>query len=141
MISRSVCAIFGIVAAGSAVAGEGRLLAVESGEVSGMFYPEAGAICRMVNKDRDRHGLRCVVEPTAGSQANLTALKGGQGQLAIIQSRVLAQAAEGAPDLRALMSLHGEALVLVAGPAAKSSPRPISRASAPVSARPAASSG
>jgi hypothetical protein len=108
-------------------ADEARTLILESGEVAGMFFPESGAICRLVNRERARHGLRCVVEPTAGSAANLTALLSGEGQLAIVQSRVLAQAVQGVgafanaphPDLRALMSLHGETLVVLVGPAAK----------------------
>ncbi|HXP95847.1 MAG TPA: TAXI family TRAP transporter solute-binding subunit [Telmatospirillum sp.] len=111
----------------AAEADEGRLLTVESGDISGMFYPEAGAICRLVNKDRSRHGLRCVVEPTAGSVANLAALRNGDGQLAIVQSRILAQAVNGDgafakdpfSDLRALTSLHGETLVVLVNPAAK----------------------
>jgi TRAP transporter TAXI family solute receptor len=108
-------------------ADDGHTLTVESGEISGMYYPEAGAICRLLNKDRSRHGLRCVVEPTAGSAANLAALRNGDGQLAIVQSRVLAQAVQGIgvfakdpnPELRSLMSLHGEALVVLINASAK----------------------
>lgn len=110
-----------------APAADGRLLAIESGEVIGMYYPEAGAICRMINRDRGQHGLRCVVEPTAGSMANLAALRHGDGQLAIVQSRILAQAVTGTgafarepfPDLRSLMSLHGESVLVLVNPAAR----------------------
>ncbi|WP_158240806.1 TAXI family TRAP transporter solute-binding subunit [Telmatospirillum siberiense] len=110
-----------------AVAAEGHTLTVESGDVSGFYYPEAGALCRLINRERSRHGLRCVVEPTLGSLANLTALRVGDGQLAIVQSRILAQAVTGGegparePDagLRILMSLHGEALAVLVNPAAK----------------------
>ena len=102
-------------------------LILGSGEVAGMFFPEAGAICRLVNRDRVSHGLHCLVEPTAGSSANLVALEAGGQQLAIVQSRVLAQAVSGTgpfaktpmPNLRALMSLHGEAVVVVVSPGAK----------------------
>jgi TRAP transporter TAXI family solute receptor len=99
-------------------------LTVGSGEVAGVFYPEAGAVCRVVNKDRARHGLRCLVEPSAGSAANIDALKSGDQQLAIIQSKALAQAVAGSgpyakagpsPELRALLSLHGEAVAVVLG--------------------------
>lgn len=111
----------------AAMADGPQILAVGSGEVSGMFYPEAGAICRLVNKDLSRHRLRCMVEPTAGSAANLTALRNGDTQLAIVQSKVLAQAVEGNgastrdadTDLRALMSLHGETLAVLVAPGAK----------------------
>lgn len=110
-----------------AAAAEGRTLTVESGDVGGFYYPEAGALCRLVNRDRSRHGLRCVVEPTQGSLTNLAALRSGEGQLAIVQSRILAQAVDGGgatvrqpdPDLRILMSLHGETLVVLVSPSAK----------------------
>ncbi|HLN25962.1 MAG TPA: TAXI family TRAP transporter solute-binding subunit [Patescibacteria group bacterium] len=107
----------------AAQAGE-HSLTVGSGEVSGVFYPEAGAVCRVVNKDRARHGLRCLVEPTAGSAANIAALKSGDQQLAIVQSKALAQAVAGSgpfakagpsSELRSLLSLHGEAVVVVLG--------------------------
>ncbi|HIJ61592.1 MAG TPA: TAXI family TRAP transporter solute-binding subunit [Rhodospirillaceae bacterium] len=112
------------VAAASAPA---RNLILGSGEVAGMFFPEAGAICRVVNRDQLRHGLRCLVEPSGGSAANLAALQSGAQQLAIVQSRVLAQAVAGTgpfartpmTNLRTLMSLHGEAVVVVVGPSSK----------------------
>ena len=112
----------------SAAEGHDQTLIVGSGEVSGAYYPEAGAICRVVNKDRSRHGLHCLVEPTGGSAANIALLRSGDQQLAIVQSRILAQAVAGSgpfakdgafPDLRALMSLHGEGLAVVVGHDAK----------------------
>lgn len=106
---------------------EGHTLAVASGEVAGLYYPEAGAVCRLVNRQASRHHLRCVVEPSAGSIANLAALRSGETQLAVVQSRLLSQAVEGSgpfartpsADLRSLMSLHGESLVVLVGPGAK----------------------
>jgi len=110
--------------AGPAMSAGERSLAVGSGEVSGVFYPEAGAVCRVVNKDRGKHGLHCLVEPSAGSAANIAALKSGDMQLAIVQSKALGQAVAGSgafakagpsPELRALMSLHGEAVAVALG--------------------------
>lgn len=118
-------ALAALLAAAAATAGEApRTLVLGSGEAAGMYLPEAGAICRVVNKERVRHGLRCLVEPSAGSAANLAALRNGEQQLAIVQSRVLAQAVQGSGafakipggDLRALMSLHGEIVALLVGP-------------------------
>lgn len=95
-----------------------------SGEASGLYYPLAGAICRLVNKGREHHGLRCLVEPSAGSGANLTALRSGDIDLAIVQSRAQMEAFQGTgafaelgafADLRSLASLHGETVVLLAG--------------------------
>ena len=108
----------------------GHDLVLDSGDLRGMHYPEAGAVCRLVNKDRPRHGLRCLVEPTTGSVANLAALESGDAQLAIVQSKLLAEAEAGKGpfadrprrDLRSLMSLHGEsvAVLVAAGTVIKS---------------------
>lgn len=99
-----------------------HILAIGSGEVGGAFYPEAGAICRMVNRARAQHGIHCLVEPTSGSGANLTGLRSGDLQLALIQSHNLADAVAGKGafakdgpngDLRSLLSLHGEPVALL----------------------------
>ncbi len=139
---RSVLAWAGFCLAFSVLSGpslaDERILSVESGEVSGMYFPEAGAICRMVNKNRAQHGLRCLVEPTSGSAANLASLRSGEGQLAIVQSRVLEQAVQGTgpfakdpiAELRSLLSLHGETLVVVVNPLVKIKSAAISRANA-----------
>lgn len=103
-----------------------HILAVGSGEVGGAYYPEAGAVCRMVNRERSRHGLHCLVEPTAGSAVNLAGLRSGDLQLGLVLSRSLGEAAAGKgafaqagafPELRSLISLHGEpvAVLLASG--------------------------
>ncbi len=40
---------------------------IGTGGVTGVYYPTGGAICRLVNKGRSEHGLRCSVESTGGS--------------------------------------------------------------------------
>ena len=99
-----------------------HVLGVGSGEVGGAYFPEAGAVCRMVNRARAQHGIHCLVEPTSGSGANLAALRSGDLQLALIQSHSLAEALAGKgafakdgpfPDLRSLLSLHGEPVAVL----------------------------
>ena len=41
-------------------------------------YAAGGAICRLVNKDRAKHGIRCSVESTGGSVFNVNTIKGGE---------------------------------------------------------------
>jgi TRAP transporter TAXI family solute receptor len=91
---------------------------VGTGVVTGLYFPAGGAICRMLNQGRDVHGLRCSVEATAGSVANLNALRGGELDLAIVQSDWQSYAVSGTgsfksvgafEDLRALFSIHSEA--------------------------------
>lgn len=96
--------------------GDGRLV-IGTGVITGLYYPAGGAICRLLNRGRDVHGLRCSVEATEGSVANINALRGGELDLAIVQSDWQNYAFNGSgsfksvgafEDLRALFSLHGE---------------------------------
>ena len=69
-------------------------------------------------------GRTCVVQPTLGSSANVAALASGEAELAIVQSRAAMLAAgtgEGfsgtpLPELRAVMSLYGEAVIVLVRP-------------------------
>jgi hypothetical protein len=101
-------------------------LVVASGEVTGYYFPEAGAVCRVLNKDKP-HGLSCAVLPSSGSAANLAALRSGEAELAVVQSKAASLAVAGEegfkeagpmPELRALMALHGEVTVVLARPGA-----------------------
>ena len=98
-------------------------ITIGTGAVSGLYYPMGTAICRLLNKDRRRHGIRCRAEPSGGSLANLQALREGRLDFAIVQSDWQAQAYHGSPllsegvpfsDLRALVSLHSEIFTVVA---------------------------
>ncbi len=105
-----------------AAAGERKTLVVGAGEVTGFYYPAAGALCRVVNKERPG-GVTCAVSPSSGSAANVEALRAGDTDFAILQSRAAEQAFAGGEgfkdpgafaELRAVMSLHGEAVVVLA---------------------------
>ena len=45
--------------------------------VVGVYFPAGGAICAMVNMERSQNGLRCAMESTQGSLANLVSLRAG----------------------------------------------------------------
>ncbi len=115
-----------LVLALPAGAAERRTLVIAGGEVTGYYFPVAGALCRVINKDHPQ-GLGCAVMPSSGSAANLAALKSGDADLALVQSRAALMASIGAEgfketgpmaDLRAVMALHGEVSVVVARPGA-----------------------
>ena len=50
---------------------------IGTGGVTGVYYPTGGAICRLVNKSRKEHGIRCSVESTGGSVYNLNTIRAG----------------------------------------------------------------
>ncbi|MDA7422505.1 TAXI family TRAP transporter solute-binding subunit, partial [Tritonibacter multivorans] len=52
---------------GAAQAADQTFITIGTGGVTGVYYPTGGAICRLVNKGRKEHGVRCSVESTGGS--------------------------------------------------------------------------
>lgn len=107
----------------AALAEEQRFVNIGTGGVTGVYYPAGGAICRLVNRNRDEHGIRCSVESTGGSIYNLNAMRQGELDLAVVQSDWQYHAYKGTSDfesdgpykkLRALFSLHPEPFTVVA---------------------------
>ena len=97
-------------------------IVIGTGGVTGVYYPAGGAICRAVNDRRSEHGVRCTVESTGGSQANISALRVGDVHLGVAQSDwqfhayngTSAFADDGKFDrLRSLFSLYTEPLTVV----------------------------
>ena len=90
--------------------------------MTGVYYPAGGAICRLVNRNRREHGLRCVVESTGGSISNLESLRSGELNMGIVQSDWLYHAYKGSevfsgmgPDqrLRVVFALHSEPFTII----------------------------
>ena len=65
-----------------------QFVTVGTGGVTGVYYAVGGAICRLMNKDRKQHNIRCSVESTGGSTANINSLKGGELDFGMSQSDV-----------------------------------------------------
>src|SRR5512146_1680873 len=99
-----------------------KFVTIGTGGVTGVYYAVGGAICRLVNKDRAKHGIRCSVESTGGSVFNVNTIKAGELDFGFTQSDVqynaikgLAQYKDGAfTDLRAVFSVHPEPFTVVA---------------------------
>jgi TRAP transporter TAXI family solute receptor len=120
--------VLGVVAAatmgfaGAASAAEQQFVTIGTGGVTGVYYPTGGAICRLVNKGRKEHGIRCSVESTGGSVYNIRTIRQGELEFGVAQSDVQSAAAAGTgkfaedgafPELRALFSVHPEPMHLM----------------------------
>ena len=90
---------------------------------TGIYYPLGGSICRLLNLESSRHGLRCAEEPSSGSVTNLESLRRGRLDIGIVPSDVLADAVAGqgsfasrgpATELRILFAGPDEMLTVVA---------------------------
>lgn len=103
-------------------AGAAQTVTIGTAGVMGVYYPLGGALCRMVNVTRKVHKLRCSVEPSEGSVANIRGVLAGDVDMGIAQSDTQFYAREGQgpfggtpqPKLRALFNVYPETLTLIA---------------------------
>ncbi len=98
-----------------------KFVAVGTGSITGVYYPAGGAICRLVNRGRREHGIRCSVESTGGSVSNLNAIRNGAIDFGIVQSDWQYHAYKGTgffadqkpfKELRSVFSLYTETFTL-----------------------------
>ena len=94
---------------------EQTFVTIGTGGVTGVYYPTGGAICRLVNKKRKVHGIRCSTESTGGSVFNLNTIRTGDLDMGVAQSDWQYHAYHGSSkfkgkgankELRAVFSVH-----------------------------------
>ena len=111
--------VFGI----AQVAEAAKFVSIGTGGVTGVYYPTGGAICRLVNKDRKKHGIRCSAESTGGSIYNINTIRSGELEFGVAQSDWQYHAYRGTSKfkdagafkkLRAVFSVHPEPVTVIA---------------------------
>ncbi|CAA6813102.1 MAG: TRAP transporter solute receptor, TAXI family precursor [uncultured Thiotrichaceae bacterium] len=107
---------------GTAQAADQKFVSIGTGGVTGVYYPTGGAICRLVNKGRKEHGIRCSAESTGGSVYNINTIRAGELEFGVAQSDWQYHAYNGTSKfeeagkfekLRAMFSVHPEPFTLV----------------------------
>lgn len=99
-----------------------KFITIGTGGVTGVYYAVGGAVCRLMNKDRAKTGIRCSVELTGGSVFNANAIKSGELEFGMAQSDIQYNATKGEAqfkdkadaDLRAVFSVHPEPFTVLA---------------------------
>jgi TRAP transporter TAXI family solute receptor len=113
---------YGAATTGTATAQQ-QFISIGTGGVTGVYYPTGGAICRLVNRGRKEHGIRCSVESTGGSVYNINTIKAGELDFGVAQSDWQYHAYHGTSkfkdagafkELRAVFSVHPEPFTVVA---------------------------
>ncbi|MGI9353055.1 MAG: TAXI family TRAP transporter solute-binding subunit [Rhizobiaceae bacterium] len=100
-----------------------QFISIGTGGVTGVYYPTGGAICRLVNKNRKEHGIRCSAESTGGSIYNINTIRAGELEFGVAQSDWQHHAYNGTSKfaeqgkfekLRAVFSVHPEPVTIIA---------------------------
>ncbi|MEZ0168757.1 TAXI family TRAP transporter solute-binding subunit [Microvirga sp. TS319] len=102
---------------------QSKFVTIGTGGVTGVYYAVGGSICRLMNKDRAKTGIRCSTESTGGSVFNVNAIRSGEQEFGMTQSDVQFNAVNGLAqfkdtgadkDLRAVFAVHPEPFTVLA---------------------------
>jgi TRAP transporter TAXI family solute receptor len=104
---------------------QSKLMTVGTGSVTGVYYAAGGSLCKVVNRERASHGIRCLVEVSQGSTANVDSLARSAVNFAMVQSDVQFHATRGnggfgksgaQGELRSVFSMYPEVFTVLASP-------------------------
>ncbi len=121
LMKTAIAGAFALGLSASASSAE-QFISIGTGGVTGVYYPTGGAICRLVNKDRKTHGIRCSAESTGGSVYNINTVRAGELEFGVAQSDWQYHAYHGTSKFeeqgpfekeRSVFSVHPEPFTLI----------------------------
>ncbi|HCB15048.1 MAG TPA: C4-dicarboxylate ABC transporter substrate-binding protein [Gammaproteobacteria bacterium] len=112
-----------LLGAGGVNAAEEKYVTIGTGGQTGVYYVVGQSICKLVNREQSKHGIKCTAPSTGGSVANLNAIRAGEQDMGVAQSDQQYKALKGEGDfeaagpfaeLRAVFAVHPESFTVVA---------------------------
>ena len=115
-------AIAGAMAISTGAVAQEKFITIGTGGQTGVYFVVGQSICRLVNRDSAKTGLKCTAPSTGGSIANINAIKAGDMDMGVAQSDWQFHAYNGSAKfegqkfdkLRAVFSVHGEPFTVIA---------------------------
>ena len=113
----------GLLALSTTTAGaEEKFITIGTGGQTGVYFVVGQSICRLVNRDSSKTGLKCTAPSTGGSIANINAIKAGDMDMGVAQSDWQFHAYNGSSKFegdkfdkeRAVFSVHSEPFTVIA---------------------------
>lgn len=108
---------------GNMAQAEEKYVTIGTGGQTGVYYVAGQSICRFINRDSKKTGVRCNAPASGGGVANVNGIRSGEFNFGVMQSDHQYKAmkglapfeAEGAmEDMRALFSLQSEVFTVLA---------------------------
>ena len=102
---------------------EDKFVTIGTGGQTGVYYVVGQSICKLVNRDSAKTGLKCTAPSTGGSVANLNAIRSGDQNMGVAQSDQGFNALNGVgafkdqgpwDDLRSVFGVHPELFTVIA---------------------------
>ncbi len=108
--------------AGHVATAQEKFITIGTGGQTGVYFVVGQSICRLVNRDSAKTGLKCTAPSTGGSIANINAIAAGDMDMGVAQSDWQYHAYNGDSEfegkkvdkLRAVFSVHSEPFTVVA---------------------------
>ena len=117
-----ILAIAGAMTAGTVATAQEKFITIGTGGQTGVYFVVGQSICRLVNRDSAKTGLKCTAPSTGGSIANINAIKAGDMDMGVAQSDWQFHAYNGSSQFegekfdkeRAVFSVHSEPFTVIA---------------------------